>query len=169
MKIEVLRLNHRIARDVRVSTHVALTSRALGASRIYYSGQKDNSFETSVNKITEKFGGPFEILFEKNDIELIKGKKRDGFTIIHLTVYGKDFREFEKTKNRNLFVVVGGEKVEPEFYKLADFNLSVTNQPISEVSALGIFLYEICGYREDFKNYKLKVIGSEKAKLLKKL
>ena len=45
MIIEVLRLSHRIRRDVRLSTHVALTARAFGASKIYYSGQHDSSLE----------------------------------------------------------------------------------------------------------------------------
>lgn len=37
-------------------------------------------------------------------------------------------------------VVVGAEKVPGEVFGLADWNVAVTNQPISEVSALGIFL-----------------------------
>jgi len=37
--IEILRLGHRKKRDARLSTHVALVSRAFGASKIYYSGQ----------------------------------------------------------------------------------------------------------------------------------
>lgn len=170
MQIEVLRLNHRIGRDARVSTHVALTSRALGALKVYYSGQKDNSLELSIEKITEKFGGPFEIIYTNEPISILNLKKKEGFTIIHLTMYGKDFREFKsKLNNKKLLIIVGGEKVEPEFYKIADYNFSVTNQPISEISALGIFLYDLIGYKENFDNAKLKVISSEKGKLLKQL
>ncbi len=43
--IIVLRLNHRIGRDPRISTHVALTSRAFLADKICYAGQKDSSLE----------------------------------------------------------------------------------------------------------------------------
>jgi len=43
----------------------------------------------------------------------------------------------------------------------------VTSQPISEVSALGIFLYNIHGIKEDFKDAKIKVIEQERGKLLK--
>lgn len=168
MQIAVLRLNHRIGRDPRISTHVALTARAFGASKIYYSGDRDKILEESVNKVTQKFGGPFEIEYVKDDIKLVKEKRREGFLIIHLTVYGKDFRK-PKINCDKLLVIVGGEKVEGEFYKLADYNLSITNQPISEVSALGVFLYEIFGYREDFKDAKLKIIGTEKGKILKEL
>lgn len=167
MPVEVLRLNHRIGRDARISTHVCLTSRAFGASKIYYSGQRDSSMENSVKGITKSFGGPFDIEYVKNDIKLVQEKKKKGFLVVHLTMYGKDFKTFKK--NKNILIIVGGEKVEPEFYKLADFNISVTNQPISEVSALGVFLYEFYGYKKKFRNVKLKVVGQTRGKLLKKL
>ena len=170
MQIEILRLNHRIGRDVRVSTHVALTARAFGAVKLYYSGQKDSNMEKSVNGINKRFGSNFQIEHIKKDIELVKDKKRLGFVIVHLTMYGKDFIYSKpKIKNKNLLIIVGGEKVEPDFYQLSDFNLSVTNQPISEVSALGVFLYEIFGYRKEFDNAEVTIIGKEKGKLLKKL
>ena len=168
MKIEVLRLNHRISRDKRISTHVCLTARAFGASKIYYSGQKDSNLEDSVNKINKKFGGKCEIKHIQEEKKLIKEKKKDGFLIVHLTMYGKDFKEFT-TKDKNILIIVGGEKVEPEFYDLADFNLSITNQPISEVSALGIFMYKNFDYNENFPDAEVKVIGKEKGKLLKQL
>ncbi len=168
--IEVLRLNNRIGRDPRISTHVALTARAFGVSRIYYSGDKDSSLEESINKVTKKFGGSFEIEYTKDDVKLVKEKKNKGFLIAHLTMYGKDFRKYKnKLKNKKLLIIVGGEKVEPEFYKISDYNLSTTNQPISEVSALGVFLYEIHGYHNKFKNAKLVIVGKERGKLIKKI
>ena len=72
--IEVLRLNHRIARDKRISTHLALTSRALSVTKAYYSGQKDGSLEESVQKVVNRFGGPFEIIHTKEPLKLIKEK-----------------------------------------------------------------------------------------------
>src|SRR3989338_1147566 len=107
MAIEVLRLNHRIARDKRISTHVALTARAFGAGKIYYSGDKDSNLDNSVNKITEKFGGPFKIEHTENGIKLLKEKNNNGFFIVHLTVYGKDFKKYQnKVKNKNMIIVV---------------------------------------------------------------
>ena len=53
--IEVLRLSHRIGRDPRLSTHVILTARAFGASKTYYSGQKDSNLEESVKRICGNF------------------------------------------------------------------------------------------------------------------
>ena len=35
MKVNVLRLDHRLKRDTRITTHVCLTARAFGASKIY--------------------------------------------------------------------------------------------------------------------------------------
>jgi tRNA (cytidine56-2'-O)-methyltransferase len=168
MQIEILRLNHRIGRDARVSTHVAFTGRALGASKIYYDGQKDSSLEESVRKVVEKFGGPFDIEYVANGLSIVKQKKKEGFTIIHLTMYGKDFKE-HKLKLKKALIIVGGEKVEGEFYNLADYNVSVTNQPISEISALGIFMYDLFGYNNKFKNAKLEVVGQERGKFLKEV
>ena len=146
MRTEILRLNHRIGRDPRTSMHVALTARALGAVKIYYSGDRDSKLEEGVSNVTEKFGGPFDIEHVGSDADLIKKMKNKGFLVIHLTMYGKDFRKYKtRLKKKKLLVVVGGEKVEPEFYKLADLNLSISNHPISEVSAVGIFLYDLFG------------------------
>ena len=164
--IEILRLGHRILRDKRTSTHVALTARAFGASKIYYSGQKDKDMENSVNKVTERFGGPFEVEYVKNYINLIKQKKKEGFTAVHLTMYGESFLDCKNKLDKDIFIIVGGEKVEGVIYDLADFNLAVGNQPISEVSGLGIFLFEINGFGS-FKNSKIKVIPQKKGKLLK--
>ena len=172
--IEVLRLSHRIPRDQRTSTHVALVARAFGASKIYYSGMKDKSFEDSVNKIVEKFGGPFSIEYYKKDLELIKEKSAQGFKIVHLTMFGKPIQNKITyiRRNKNILVIVGGEKVEGEVYKLCDFNVAVTSQPHSEVSSLSIFLDRYFDAQElDFKfsNAKIEVVPQEKGKLLKKI
>ena len=137
--IEILRLNHRVARDKRISTHLALTSRALSVEKVFYSGQKDKSLEESVNKITKRFGGPFEIKHILNPIKLIKEKKKQNYQIIHLTVYGLDFQK-TKLPNKKMLIIVGGEKVEGEYYYISDYNISIGNQPHSELGALAIFL-----------------------------
>lgn len=166
--IEVLRLSHRLPRDCRISTHCALTARAFGATKIYYSGQKDKELEESVNKITKAFGGPFEIEYTKEPLKIANEKKKQGFTIMHLTMYGLEFeKEISKIKFNNLLIIIGGAKVEPDYYQLADYNLSVSSQPISEVSALGIILYKMNGIQMKFDNKKLEVIPQQKGKLLK--
>ncbi len=159
--IQVLRLSHRLRRDPRISTHVALVARAFGASKIYYSGQHDSSLEDSVNKITKHWGGPFEIEYIKDYLNLIKNKKKKGFYIVHLTCYGLELqKEIQKIREKkNILVVVGSEKVPPEIYKLADLNLSISSQPHSEVSSLSTFLYEYFNRKfPTFKNLKIKII-----------
>ena len=68
-------------------------------------------------------------------------------------------------------IIVGGEKVEPIYYKLADYNISVTKQPISEVSALAVFLHLLNNGKElnnEFKDAKIKILESEKGKRVSK-
>ncbi len=157
--IEVLRLGHRILRDKRISTHVALVARAFGASKIYYTGQKDKSYEESVNRISSEFGGKFEIEHVKKFEKLFKGK-----TVVHLTMYGEDFRKV-KVSSKDLLIVVGGEKVPGEVYEMADYNVGVTNQPHSEVAALGVFMDHLSkSDYPDFKDGKVRVKPSKKGK-----
>ncbi|MFH0738219.1 MAG: tRNA (cytidine(56)-2'-O)-methyltransferase [Candidatus Micrarchaeota archaeon] len=149
MEIEVLRLSHRLPRDERISTHVALVARAFGAKMIAYAGQHDSGLEDSVVRICERWGGKstgsdasFSISYVKSAIPFIKAKKREGFAIVHLTMYGLPVdgaAEAIRARERVL-LVVGSEHVPPEVYHLADFNISVTNQPHSEVAALAITL-----------------------------
>ncbi len=134
MTIEVLRLSHRIRRDVRLSTHVALTARAFGASKIYYSGQHDSSLETSIKKLN------FPIEHVTNPKKLIKESKA---TKIHLTIKGEDYKKIITKLKGDILIIVGGEKVPPEYYKLVDFNVSITKFPHSEVAALAVFLEKL--------------------------
>ena len=166
--IIVLRLNHRIERDKRLTTHVALTARAFLADKLYYSGQKDSGLELSVNKVNEKFGSNFTINYLENPIKFINENK-NKFAIVHLSVYGLNVKnKIKEIKNKkNLIIIVGGEKVEPIYYKLSNYNISVTSQPISEVSALAVFLHLLNNGKElgnEFKNSKLKIIGIERGK-----
>jgi tRNA (cytidine56-2'-O)-methyltransferase len=156
--VEILRLGHRISRDKRISTHVALVARAFGASKLYYTGQKDKSYEESVERVVKEFGGEFSIEHVKKFENLFKGK-----TVVHLTMYGEDFRK--KEIKGDILVVVGGEKVPPEVYELADYNVGVTNQPHSEVGALAVFLDHLSKNKyPEFKDGKVRVKPSAKFK-----
>ena len=155
--IEILRLGQRIQRDKRISTHVALVARAFGADRIFYTGQRDKGVEKSVIRIVKNFGGEFSISYVKKIDELVKGK-----TIVHLTMYGADFREYVDKIKGDVLVIVGGEKVPGEIYEMADYNLGVGNQPHSEVAALGIFLDHFCKLKK-FKG-KMEVVPSLEGK-----
>lgn len=174
MEITVFRLGHRLPRDERISTHVALVARAFGANSIAYSGQHDTGLEDSVKRICERWGGKtnkgeFSISYEKRPSAFIKKMKKQDFTVVHLTMYGLPLQEtLPKLKNRkNMLIIVGSEQVPREIYELADFNVSVTGQPHSEVAALAIALdrfhqgKELKGF--DFRG-KLKILPSARGK-----
>jgi tRNA (cytidine56-2'-O)-methyltransferase len=168
MKTTILRLGHRIKRDERVSTHCALVSRALGASGMIYCGQKDKGFEDSVKNVSENWGGNFEITFEENWKNVVKNW--DG-KIIYLTMYGINLPEIaEEIKNlENVLLVVGSEKVPPELYDYVDYQVAVTNQPHSEIAALGIFLDWVSGHRLDKKfEGKMEITPKIKGKNVRK-
>ncbi len=167
MAIYVLRLGHRISRDKRISTHCGLVARAFGARGIFYSGEKDTSLEKSINSAVREWGGHFEIKHVNNWKRFIKDFRGQK---IHLTMYGlpvqKTIPKIRKPR-KDILVIVGGEKVPGEVYQLADFNVSVTSQPHSEVAALAIFLHEYFQGMEltrKFNNTKRKVIPQERGK-----
>jgi tRNA (cytidine56-2'-O)-methyltransferase len=180
MDIEVLRLSHRLPRDERISTHVALVARAFGASRISYTGQHDAGFELSVSRICAQWGGKtpagagFAISYEKSAVSLIRARKRDGYAVVHLTMYGLPIQDVvPKMKGCDkLLIIVGSEQVPGEIYALSDHNVSVTSQPHSEVAALAITLDRLMGGRElaglDFGG-KISIIPSERGKKMKTL
>ncbi len=167
-KVYVLRLGHRIFRDQRITTHCALVARAFGADGIFYSGQKDVSLENSVRKVCKKFGGNFEIKHVSNWKSLLKEWKSKG-KIAHLTMYGLPLEKQVKkvAKKYDLMVIIGGEKVPPEVYQLSDWNISVTNQPHSEVAALALFLdryFEGKELHKKFRDAKVFIIPQERGK-----
>jgi len=166
--IVVLRLGHRIMRDKRITTHVALSARALGASGMIMSGEKDNEVLESVNDVAKRWGGDFFCEHRRDWKKAAEEYREKGFTIVHLTFYGMPVQEkIGEIRGKNTLVIVGGEKVPRDVYDLADHNISVTNQPHSEVSALAIFLHEYFEGRElskEFQNAKLRIIPQKRGK-----
>ncbi len=167
--IEILRLSHRIHRDIRISSHIALTCRAFNCNKMFYSGQKDSSLENTLIEINKKFGSNFTIEYTKNPEKLVEEKKEDNFAIVHLTVYGIPIKNKIKEirKHKKILIIIGSEHVSGVYYKISHHNISITNQPISELSALTIFLHEYFQSKEletEFKNAKLKIIPSERGK-----
>ncbi|MFC2143651.1 tRNA (cytidine(56)-2'-O)-methyltransferase [Candidatus Aenigmatarchaeota archaeon] len=161
--IIVLRLGHRLKRDERISTHCGLVSRALGAKKIVYTGEKDEKMIKNLKKISKNWGGSFAASHIKDWKKFIKQNKK--FTVVHLTMYGIPFeKEITKIKKkRNLIIIIGSEKVPREVYDLADYNIAVTNQPHSEVAALAIFLHSI-GRKAKHTKAKYKIVPHPKGK-----
>jgi len=167
--ITVLRLGHRLGRDARISTHVGLVARAFGAQKIIYSGDKDEKMMNSVKFVSNEWGGPFSVVYQKNWRKSVKNFKG---TKVHLTMYGIPIQKkiSDIKKKRNVLVIIGGEKVPGEVYQMVDYNIAITNQPHSEVAALGVFLHEYFQGREKkFKGAKLKIIPQEKGKRVKEV
>jgi tRNA (cytidine56-2'-O)-methyltransferase len=160
--ITVLRLGHRRTRDARISTHVGLVARAFGARRIVYSGEKDASLINSVKKVVKNWGGPFDASYEKNWRTVIKEFRGAR---VHLTMYGIPYQKMlgQLMKRKNLLIIVGGEKVPPDVYQMVDYNIAVTNQPHSEVAALGVFLDRL-GRAPRFRRERLRVVPQERGK-----
>ncbi|WP_435195559.1 tRNA (cytidine(56)-2'-O)-methyltransferase [Natronomonas sp. EA1] len=140
-ELAVLRLSHRPGRDERMTTHVGLTARALGADRVYFPDNAGQSRDT-VADITARFGGPFAVELTDSPKQLVR--EWEG-PIVHLTMYGLPIQDVESDIRADhaeapLLVVVGGEKVPFDVYEWADYNVGVTNQPHSEVAGLAVFL-----------------------------
>ncbi|MCD6590773.1 MAG: tRNA (cytidine(56)-2'-O)-methyltransferase [Candidatus Aenigmarchaeota archaeon] len=169
MKVYVLRLGHRIGRDKRVSTHCGLVSRAFGADGIIYAGEYDPHMMDSVKRVSKEWGGSFSIRYEKSWKNFVKAWKKKAGKVVHLTMYGVPIeRKIDEIRNcKRLLVVVGGEKVPPEVYEIADFNISVTNQPHSEIAALAIFLdryFQGKELKKTFRNAKKKIVPQKRGK-----
>ena len=162
--ITVLRIGHRIIRDKRITTHVALVARAFGADNIIIS-TKDTKIKENIESICSRFGGDFKI---ETGVDYKKIIKQWKGTIIHLTMYGDELDKAINSidKNKDLLIIVGAEKVPPQIYEMADFNISVGNQPHSEVAALAIFLdrFTECNWQDKQFNGKIEILPSNKGK-----
>ena len=176
-KIVVLRWGHRPQRDVRLTTHVALTARALCASGFILSDVEDSSIEQTVKKITARWGGTFQ--FEMGTLwkTVIRNWKANGGVIVHLTAYGENIQTSDalnriKNLNKDVLVLVGSQKVPGEFYSsdVSDFNVSIGNQPHSECAALAVFLDRFFAGEElakDFGGAKMRIVPSARGKKIK--
>jgi tRNA (cytidine56-2'-O)-methyltransferase len=170
MIVHVLRIGHRLVRDDRVTTHAALVSRAFGAEKIYMTGI-DQSVADTVASIGRRWGGKFKVEIVEDWKSVAKQWKKDGGTIAHLTMYGVSLDKAMKplrTKKRVL-VIIGSEKVPREAYDIADYNISIGNQPHSEIAALAIFLDRIFRGKQlgtEFSGGMLRIVPSEKGKIV---
>ncbi len=175
MEVAVLRLDHRYVRDDRVTTHVFLTARAFGADRVIYSGQRDEKIEEGIREVVKMWGGLFKVEYTRNWKQAIEEWKKNGGEVVHLTVYGLPVQDaVHEIRNsvKDKMIVVGGAKVPRAVYELADWNIAITSQPHSEISALSIFLNELFEGKElssTFKDAKLKVEPQPRGKRVLKL
>src|SRR3989344_1669628 len=164
MNVTVLRMGHRHDRDKRINTHCTLVARAFGTKKIILSGEKDESVLKSVTEAAKRWGGSFEVEYRadwKSVLKNFKGLKA------HLTMYGEKIKTAKLKKSKNVLGVIGAGKVPSDVYKLCDFNITIGNQPHSEVAALTVFLLKILGEKPLWgkkPNAKLKIIPQRNSK-----
>ena len=126
---------------------------------------KDEHIEDNIRSVVDRFGGTFSI---RSGINARRFVKDFPGTIIHLTMYGETLnnaiKEIDRTKD--LLILVGAEKVPAEYYELATINVSVGNQPHSEVAALALFLDRFTKGSWITQSFKgsVRIIPSKKGK-----
>lgn len=135
------RIGQRLVRDDRVTTHAALVSRAFGASRIYMS-EVSSDISDTIQGVNHTWGGKFEVVLTKSVSGVIRKRKADAYSIVHLSMYGRDIDDTlpDILCHDRILVVIGAGKVSQNIYKISDYNVSVGNQPHSEIAALAVFL-----------------------------
>ena len=127
-----------------------------------YLSKPDSRVVTTIDEVVAKFGGDFEIEPLSNPRKF--AKNWEG-RIVHLTMFGLPLEDFEdklRKEQSPILFIVGAEKVPPWTFEYADYNISIGNQPHSEVSALAISLSRL---NENYVDQKfegpLQVIPSD--------
>ena len=171
----VLRLGYRRGRDPRITTHLALVSRALGATHFLMAGDEDDALFANLASVNERFGGAMTCEHVSGAMGWLKrftqhdaGDGEPGVAI-HLTMYGEPYREVipRIRRDRPVVVVVGGAKVPSEVFEYAQYNVAVGNQPHSEVAALALFMegwFGQGGSERHFPDAKLIIEPSARGK-----
>ncbi|MGE5575416.1 MAG: tRNA (cytidine(56)-2'-O)-methyltransferase [Ignavibacteria bacterium] len=176
-QIVILRWGHRPQRDVRLTTHVALTARALCASGFILADVEDAHIQETVTKITKTWGGNFQFEMGTPWKRAVREWKTKGGAIVHLTAYGENIQSSDvmdriKAQKKPVMLLLGSQKVPGEFYsdEVSDFNVAVGNQPHSECSALAIFLdrfFEGKELAKPFPKAKMEIVPNERGKQIK--
>jgi tRNA (cytidine56-2'-O)-methyltransferase len=150
---------------------IALTARAFGASEVVYTSDKDQKLIRQIKNIVNKWGGVFSINFVKNWKKYIEEKK--NYKTIYLTMYGKSLNSTNSFVRdyKNLLIIVSSIDINKSIFQIADFNISITNQPHCEASSIAVFLHHFYEGRElaiHFENAKYKIVPSERTVKIKR-
>jgi len=173
-KIFVLRWGHRPKRDLRLTTHVALTARALGASGFILSDIEDEKIKATVEKVVKNWGGPFHFEMGTSWRKVVNEWKAKDGVVVHLTAYGENIQTSDvmqriKALGKDILVIVGSQKVPGEFFSptVSDFNVAVGNQPHSECASLAVFLdrfFEGKELTKTFEGARLMIVPQKRGK-----
>jgi tRNA (cytidine56-2'-O)-methyltransferase len=157
-----------------VTAHVALVSRALGASGIILADVKDEKVKATVEKTVANWGGKFDFEMGTPWKHVIKEWRSKGGVVVHLTVYGENIQTSDvmdriRSADKAILIIVGSQKVPKEFFssEVSDFNVAIGDQPHSEISSLGIFLDRFYEGKElcmKFDKAKLRIAPQKRVK-----
>ena len=169
----VLRWGHR-ERDKRLTAHVALTARALGASGLILADVRDDRVKATIDRVVDRWGGPFLFEMGKPWKQAVKDWRAKGGLVVHLSAYGENVQTSDvlqriKAAGKDVLVLVGSRKVPAEFFseEVSDFNVAIGNQPHSECSSLAIFLDRLFrgrGLSREFKGAKIRIVPQARGK-----
>ena len=163
-QVSVLRVGHRVGRDPRLTTHLALVARAFGAERMYLE-PPDPDLALRVAALGRGWGGTFEVIGVEDWKKSVRSF--DGM-VVHLTMYGQPLEKLLPRIRQapKLLLVVGGAKVPPDLYRLSSFNLAVGHQPHSEVAAVAIVLEQLLGVPgpDSFRGARRRVVPRARGK-----
>src|SRR5438046_9295216 len=130
----ILPIAHRVFRDARVTTHVCLTARALGADGVIVADREDKVVESTIRDVTDRFGGPFQVKTGIPWRKAVRHWKASGGKILHLTAYGLPLPKILpeiRDMTYDILVIAGSEKIPEEIFKITDLNVSVPSKPLS--------------------------------------
>ena len=119
-KVVVLRWGHR-HRDQRLTSHVALTARALGASGFIMADTADGKVKETVEKVMERWGGNFSFEMGLPWKRVVKEWRAKSGVTVHLTVYGENIQTSDvmqriRETKKDVMVIVGSQKVPAGFF-----------------------------------------------------
>ncbi len=160
----------RCAREV--ITDICMTSRAFGASKVAFTCKKDKAVARMIGRISREWGGKFSISFGA-DYKKMMGNS-PNYKTVFLTQYGLPVEKVKhslRTYKNVMLVVASSEDYTMRLIQSADFNVSITTQPHSSVSAIAVFLHTYFDGRENamqFENARMKVIPSERGMKVQK-
>jgi tRNA (cytidine56-2'-O)-methyltransferase len=173
-KVVVLRWGHR-HRDQRLTSHVALTARALGASGFILADTADDKVKETIEKVMARWGGNFHFEMGMPWKRVVKEWRTKNGVTVHLTVYGENIQTSDvmqriRETKKDVMVIVGSQKVPAGFFSesISDFNVAVGNQPHSECSSLAVFLDRFFEGQElsesSVDNAKMKIVPQVRGK-----
>lgn len=172
-KVVVLRWGHRY-RDKRLTSHVALTARALGASGLVLADARDDKVKATIEKITAQWGDDFRVEMGRHWKQVVRDWRAEGGIVVHLTAYGESIQTSDvlqrlRATQKDVLVIVGSRKVPSEFFseEISDYNVAIGNQPHSECSSLAVFLDRLFEGREllrEFDRAKVRVVPQKRGK-----